>query len=124
MPTKRHTGQTFLPFMTHGGMPVSPRDTTAHKQSPIPVGTTEPAGPAPRWARPTSTADYIGTTPDVLAKWRYLDKGPSYTVATWLDDDGVSGRQVANQLGHAKPSMTLDRYMSRRAVTERAALVL
>jgi integrase len=46
------------------------------------------------------------------------------TAATWLDEDGVSGRQVANQLGHAKPSMTMDHYMSRRAVSERAALVL
>jgi integrase len=46
------------------------------------------------------------------------------TAATWLDEEGVSGRQVANQLGHAKPSMTMDHYMSRRAVTERAALVL
>ncbi|RBY97108.1 hypothetical protein DQ237_05890 [Blastococcus sp. TF02-8] len=46
------------------------------------------------------------------------------TAATWLDEDGVSGREVANQLGHAKPSMTMDHYMSRRAVTERAALVL
>jgi hypothetical protein len=46
------------------------------------------------------------------------------TAATWLDEDGVSGRQVANQLGHAKRSMTMDHYMSRRAVTERAALVL
>jgi integrase len=42
----------------------------------------------------------------------------------WLDEEGVSGRQVANQLGHAKPSMTMDHYMSRRAVTERVALVL
>jgi integrase len=46
------------------------------------------------------------------------------TAATWLDEDGVSGRQVANQLGHAKPSMTMDHYMSRRVVTARAALVL
>ena len=46
------------------------------------------------------------------------------TAATWLDEDGVSGPQVANQLGHEKPSMTMDHYMSRRAVTERAALVL
>jgi hypothetical protein len=29
-----------------------------------------------------------------------------------------------DQFGHAKPSMTMDHYMSRRAVTERAALVL
>ena len=46
------------------------------------------------------------------------------TVATWLDEAGLSGRQAANQLGHAKPSMTLDRYMSRRTITEQAALIL
>ncbi len=46
------------------------------------------------------------------------------TVATWLDEAGLSGRQAANQLGHAKPSMTMDRYMSRRTVTEQAALIL
>lgn len=46
------------------------------------------------------------------------------TVATWLDEAGLSGRQAANQLGHAKPSMTMDVYMSRRAVTEQAALIL
>ncbi|MGY1686883.1 tyrosine-type recombinase/integrase [Geodermatophilus sp. SYSU D00867] len=46
------------------------------------------------------------------------------TAATWLDEDGVTGRQVANQLGHAKPSMTMDRYMSRRTVTLRAAEIL
>ena len=46
------------------------------------------------------------------------------TVATWLDEAGVSGRQTANQLGHAKPSMTMDKYMSRRAVTEQAATIL
>lgn len=46
------------------------------------------------------------------------------TVATWLDEAGVSGRQTANQLGHAKPSMTMDKYMSKRAVTEQAAAIL
>jgi integrase len=46
------------------------------------------------------------------------------TVATLLDEAGVSGREAANQLGHARPSMTLDVYMSRRTVTEQAAHVL
>ena len=42
----------------------------------------------------------------------------------WLDEAGASGREAANQLGHAKPSMTQDHYMSRRTVTEQAAVVL
>jgi integrase len=46
------------------------------------------------------------------------------TVATWLDEDGASDRQAANQLGHKRASMTKDVYMSRRTVTARAALVL
>jgi integrase len=46
------------------------------------------------------------------------------TVATLLDEAGVSGREAANQLGHARPSMTMDVYMSRRTVTEQAATVL
>lgn len=55
-------------------------DTTARKGSPIPIGTAKQATTPPRWARPAQTADYIGTTPDVLARWRYLNKGPSYIV--------------------------------------------
>lgn len=61
---------------------MSLRDTTTRKGSanPIAIVTTERSGPAPRWARPTLTADYVGTTPEVLAKWRHLSKGPSYVV--------------------------------------------
>ncbi|WP_432524429.1 tyrosine-type recombinase/integrase [Kineococcus esterisolvens] len=46
------------------------------------------------------------------------------TVATWLDAAGASGRETANQLGHARPSMTQDVYMSRRTITEHAATAL
>lgn len=46
------------------------------------------------------------------------------TVATLLDQAGLSGREIADQLGHAQPSMTLDRYMGRRVVSARSAEVL
>ena len=36
----------------------------------------------------------------------------------------LSGREVANHLGHARASMTMDRYMSRRTVSDRAAVLL
>jgi integrase len=35
------------------------------------------------------------------------------TVATLIDDSGLSARIGADHLGHAKVSMTQDRYMSR-----------
>ncbi|MGW5239240.1 site-specific integrase [Monashia sp. NPDC004114] len=43
------------------------------------------------------------------------------TTATVLDDAGLSARLIADQLGHARPSMTQDVYMGRRAVDARAA---
>jgi integrase len=38
-----------------------------------------------------------------------------------LDEAGLSARLIADQLGHARPSMTQDVYMSRKAVDSRAA---
>jgi integrase len=35
------------------------------------------------------------------------------TVATLIDDDGLSARIGADQLGHSKVSMSQDRYMTR-----------
>jgi integrase len=46
------------------------------------------------------------------------------TVATRLDEAGMSARQIADQLGHAKPSMTQDVYMGRRVVSAEAARIL
>lgn len=46
------------------------------------------------------------------------------TTATMLDEAGLSARLIADQLGHARPSMTQDVYMSRKAVDSRAAEAL
>jgi integrase len=39
------------------------------------------------------------------------------TVASRLDDQGFSIRHIADQLGHTRPSTTLDHYLGRRAIT-------
>jgi integrase len=44
------------------------------------------------------------------------------TVATVMDEAGMSAREIADQLGHARPSITQDVYMGRRAVGTAAAL--
>jgi integrase len=41
-----------------------------------------------------------------------------------LDRQGLSARTIADQLGHARISMTQDVYMGRRAVDHAAAAVL
>lgn len=46
------------------------------------------------------------------------------TCATILDEAGLSARAVADQLGHAKPSMTQDVYMGRKIVNPHAAAAL
>lgn len=46
------------------------------------------------------------------------------TVATRLEEAGRTPRQVADQLGHANPSMTLDTYFGRNVVDSGAAEVL
>lgn len=46
------------------------------------------------------------------------------TIATLIDDEGLSARVGADQLGHAKPSMTQDRYMARGRVHPEVAALL
>jgi len=46
------------------------------------------------------------------------------TCATILDEAGLTTRAVADQLGHAKPSMTQDVYMGRKIANPHAAAAL
>ena len=46
------------------------------------------------------------------------------TVATVLDEAGLTAREIADQLGHDRPSLTQDVYMARKAVGETAAAAL
>lgn len=46
------------------------------------------------------------------------------TVATRLDEAGLSARAIADHLGHAKPSMTQDVYMGRNVASAEAAKAL
>jgi len=43
------------------------------------------------------------------------------TTATLLDEAGLSGRAIADQLGHARPSITADTYMGRKIASQEAA---
>lgn len=46
------------------------------------------------------------------------------TCATILDEGGLSARTIADQLGHARPSITQDTYLGRRAGDTAAARLL
>lgn len=45
------------------------------------------------------------------------------TVATLMGEAGLTARAAADQLGHARPSMTQDRYLGRRATTGAAGVL-
>lgn len=45
------------------------------------------------------------------------------TVATWMDEGGVSIAEIANQLGHGDPAITL-KYLGRKAVATKAASIM
>jgi integrase len=46
------------------------------------------------------------------------------TVATLMDEEGLTARSAADQLGHSKPAMTLNNYMARKKGATGAAAVL
>jgi integrase len=46
------------------------------------------------------------------------------SVATWMDESGLSARAAADQLGHARPSITQDVYYGRKVASTGAAAVL
>ena len=88
--------------------------------------------------------DVEAVFPDSLGGWRHpsnvrriwrqvretleLDGLVTHTlrkiVTTFLDDADVSTRRISDQLGHAKVSMTQDRYLGRRLTDRQTADVL
>jgi len=46
------------------------------------------------------------------------------TTATMLDHAGLSARAIADQLGHANPSLTQDVYLGRQVASTGAAVAL
>lgn len=61
-----------------------------------------------------TTAGYAWVTSHVYRK----------TVASMMDDAGLTARAAADQLGHAKVSMTQDNYFKRKVAKTGAAKVM
>jgi integrase len=58
-------------------------------------------------------------------KWEGLHpQAFRHLVATRLDAAGLSAREIADYLGHSRPSMTQDVYMSRKVVGAAAGVAL
>jgi integrase len=83
-----------------------------------------PAAAARNLRDPSNTAGDLREVLDALGFDWVTSHIFRKTVATRLDEAGVSARAIADQLGHAKPSMTQDVYMGRKVVSADAARIL
>ncbi|SFO37735.1 Site-specific recombinase XerD [Pseudonocardia ammonioxydans] len=77
-------------------------------------GWRDPANVRRVWRQVRDDAELDGLVSHTLRK----------TVASFLDDADVSARKISDQLGHAKISMTQDRYLGRRLTDRQTADVL
>lgn len=73
---------------------------------------------------PSNTAGDLREVLDALGYHWVTSHVFRKTVATRLDEAGLSAREIANILGHAQPSMTLNVYMGRRVVSADMARIL
>jgi integrase len=112
--TKTPGSERILHLPPHLVRMLKRRRLTGHSPGPAGVIFTSPAGllrdPSNTQADLRQTlnrAGYPWVSSHVFRK----------TVASRLDDEGYGIRHIADQLGHARPSTTMDYYLGRRALT-------
>lgn len=90
-----------------------------------PTGSSRPAGASPGSRRPgrSNTAADLKEAFTVAGFGWASSHTLRKTTATLPDRGGLTAREIADQLGHANPSMTQDRYLG-RAVASKASSVL
>jgi integrase len=91
------------------------------------IGIHQPVFPAPvsgGWRDPSNTRRGLREAFAEMGMPGITSHAFRKTVATMMDDAGLSARQAADQLGHAKPSLTQDVYFGRKRRATGAATVL
>ena len=76
------------------------------------------------WRDPSNVRRVWREVRDELELEGFVSHTLRKTVASFLDDADVSTRKISDQLGHAKISMTQDRYLGRRLTDRQTAEVL
>ena len=74
-----------------------------------------------RWRHPSNVQRSMRRMRERIGYQGFVTKVGRRTVATILDEGGLSAREIADVLGHAKPSMTQDVYMARGRANPAAA---
>jgi integrase len=76
------------------------------------------------WRDPSNTSRDLRTARGTAGFARVTSHVFRKTCATILDEAGLSARDIADQVGHSRPSMTQDHYMSRNTVNPATAAAL
>jgi integrase len=123
---KSEAGERLLPLPTFAAAMLRRRKIMASLDREILPGGAVPVFPHSTggWRDPSNTRrdvrDARGSTDFVWVTSHVFRK----TCATILDDAGLTARVIADQLGHARPSMTQDVYMGRKVVNPSNARAL
>jgi integrase len=91
---------------------------------PIPERQKGKQVPAGVWRDPSNTSRDLREARDRAGYGWVTSHVFRKTVATVMDEAGMSAREIADQLGHARPSLTQDVYMARKAVGKNTAVAL
>jgi integrase len=119
-----------LPLITGSKLAVDHGRGRTKTSTTAPLGTVDPDSPI----FPNSRGGYLNASNLNNRYWIPFRTRAGYewvtfhtfrkTVATLLDDAGLSARQIADILGHAHPSMTQNTYMGRGQVSRDGAEAL
>jgi integrase len=120
--TKTDAGWRVLALPSFAVDMLKRRDAELRLQAPFGVVFGSPRARALR--DPSNTAGDLRAVLDRLGYEWVTGHTFRKTVATRMDEAGRSPREIADQLGHKKASMTLDTYMGRNVVSAAAAKIL
>jgi integrase len=80
--------------------------------------------PAGRWRDPSNTSRDLREARERAGFGWVTSHVFRKTVATLLDESGLTAREIADQLGHSRVSITQDTYLGRKSVGRGAAVAL
>jgi integrase len=112
--TKTAGSERILALPSHLVTLIRHRLANGHPAGPAGVIFTSPHGGV---RDPSNTQGDLRNTLDRIGYPWVTSHVFRRTVASRLDDAGFSIRHIADQLGHDRPSTTLDYYLGRRAIT-------
>ncbi|EHR52143.1 site-specific recombinase XerC [Saccharomonospora marina XMU15] len=126
IPPKTDSGRRTLPLPLSAVEMLRRRKVDAYPDGALAIGTAAPIFPdvAGGWRDPSNTRRDLRTARGTEGFGWVTSHVFRKTCATILDEARFTPRQIADQLGHARPSLTQDVYVARKIANPATAEVL